>query len=75
MDFLQVASFYLWEVTMGRVAMNLAKREAKAAEDAVRAHRLPQGIRGFSVEPGMDEDGDPVMWVWFDAEDPNRPDP
>ena len=56
---------------MARVAMTIGRLEAKTAEDVVSAHHLPQGIRSFTVEPGQDEDGDPVMWVWFNAKDPN----
>ncbi len=38
----------------------------------MEAHRLPNGVRHFTIEPGEDEDGDHVMWVWFEVEDHNR---
>jgi hypothetical protein len=59
---------------MTSAAVKVAKRETQVAEDVVKAHGLPAGVRHVTIEPGEDHDGDPVMWVWYEVEEPNRQD-
>ena len=51
-----------------------ADEDVRTAEDFIKGLKLPQDITGFTVDAGEDQDGDPVVVVWFNVDDPNRPD-
>lgn len=50
------------------------ERETRITHEVVSAITLPQNIRSYEIEPGEDFDGDPVMFVRFDVQDPNHRD-
>ncbi len=55
-----------------RLSAKEAERELETAEKIVSSFTLPKGILDVTIQPGLDTDGDPVLWVWFQAEEPDR---
>jgi hypothetical protein len=60
------------ETGMRAMSDEVTRKERQTAIRILQSHQAPKDVRGFTVEPGEDHYGDPVLWIWLDVDDANR---
>ena len=57
-----------------RLSVKAGERDLASARELIGGLELPHGVFDFKIEPGRDEDGDPILWVLFKVGDHDRGD-